>query len=73
MARPKLKDSEKLVNAPARVSIGVMAEIEKIAAAREWSISQTVRKLIERGLDSEIRDSSAVSRQVEPSHAASAL
>lgn len=51
MARPKKRESEKLVQVPANVTQEMLADIEMIGENREWLTSQTVRNALRRGLE----------------------
>lgn len=73
MARPSLNEEDRLINATTRISTQVLAEVERIAAERDWSVSKTLRRLIERGLYSEIHDGPVIHQQPESPQAASAL
>lgn len=54
MARPKKRNSEKLVQIPANITPKMVKMIRSLAVKHEWSVAQTVRKMIELGLNVEL-------------------
>jgi hypothetical protein len=51
MARHKKPDHEKFQQVPAAVLPATVEALQQIAIDREWSLSQAVRKAIEKGLE----------------------
>lgn len=54
MARPKKSDDERLMQIPANVPPKTVETLRDLATKRDWSLAQTVRKMIELGLNVEL-------------------
>lgn len=70
MKTPQTTSIEKLVPAATRISARTLDQVQAVADAREWSTAQTLRKLIERGLEAMKAEQPATPRAHERAKAA---